>query len=331
MTRAAFLDTLRSVATKHGLEFQSMSHDWIIQISDPKTGRICTIFGYTFDTNPAAAAEVCREKAATSLVLARHEISNIDHTVFLNPACEYTENFVAKTGNWAKIHALVEKLGFPMVLKPLKGTGGMGVFKAYNWREVEAAVQRLFEKEYGLAISPYKKIVDEYRCIMVGQSCKMTYRKVRSHIVGDGSSSVHQLVQAQLNSISDHQELLKAMAAMSEMRPEELAVIPKIGEQVPLQWKHNLGQGATVDLNIDPGMKARLHEMAVKAVTALGMRFCSVDIVVVDESGSKSMMVMEVNCGVMMDSFIDLLGKDGQQFAYDIYEQAVLVGLGLIP
>lgn len=328
MTRAAFLDALRSVAEKHDLGFESFSHDWIVQISDPKSGRLCNIFGYTFDANPAAAAEICREKAATSVVMARHHIPNIDHEVFLNPACEFTESYVPKTGNWVNIQALVTKLGFPVVLKPLKGTGGVGVFRAYNWREVEAAVHKLFDAEYGLAISPYKKIVDEYRCIMIGKDCKIMYRKVRSHIVGDGTSTVHQLLQVRLASISDHQELLKAMRAMSEMRPQDLAEVPKIGEQVPLQWKHNLGQGATVDLNIDSGMKQQLSDMAVRTVNAVGMNFCSVDIVVVG-SVDKEMMVMEVNSGVMMDSFIGLLGDDGQKFAHDVYEHAVLVGLGM--
>ena len=41
---------------------------------------------------------------------------------------------------------MVRKYGFPVVLKPLKGTGGLDVMKAKCWREVEAAVQHIFAR-----------------------------------------------------------------------------------------------------------------------------------------------------------------------------------------
>lgn len=76
-------------------------------------------------------------------------------------------------------------------------------------------------------------------------------------------------------------------------------------------------------MNIESAMKRRLSEMAIATVNAIGMKFCSVDVVEV-ESEPRELMVMEVNSGVMMDSFIGLLGDDGKKFALDIYEQAVL-------
>merc|ERR1719346_354740 len=142
--RSRFVAALRGVAAKHELDVQTFSRDWIVQITDPKTQRKCSIFGYTFDINPAGAAEICKEKAATSLVLDGSGVPNIPHTVFLSPSNEFTAAYLPRSGIWAEVQATVQRLGFPVVLKPLKGTGGLDVIKATCWRDVEAAVQHIF-------------------------------------------------------------------------------------------------------------------------------------------------------------------------------------------
>lgn len=323
-SRAGFVDTLREVADRHGLQFRALSRDWIIQISDQSAGKQCSVFGYTFDINPAAAVEICREKSATSLVLDAHGVPNITHTVFLSPAHKMTAEYVPKAGMWTSLQKLVQELGFPVVLKPLKGTGGMGVTKAATWREAEAAVQHLFEREYGLAVSPYKHIVDEYRCFCLDGKVEFVYRKIRSHLLGDGVQTVAGLVAGKMAAVSPA-EVAELGACVAELPPEELGRVPGAGEVVPMQWKHNLGQGASVDIEIAPEMKDKLSDVAVKATAAIGIRFCSVDVVDVEGEG---LLVMEVNGGVMMDSLMGQLGDDGKALAFRLYETAVLRTLG---
>merc|ERR1712070_82813 len=156
------------------------------------------------------------------------------------------------------MQALIEKLGFPVVLKPLKGTGGFGVMKAKCWREAESAVQQLFGQEYGLAVCPYKEVIDEYRCICLDGKVELVYRKVRSHVVGDGTSSVASLVADTMRNGSGADAKAAAQAA-AELAPEELASIPAAGQEVPLQWKHNLGLGASLDTNVSPEKKSAIE------------------------------------------------------------------------
>jgi len=321
--RRSFVATLSEVAQKHGLEFTALSHDWILQLTDKASGKRCSVFGYTFDVNPAAAVEICKEKAATSLVLDSHGVPNIHHSVFLSPSNPFTAGYVPKSGMWSGVQELVSKYGFPVVLKPLKGTGGLDVIKATCWREVEAAVQLIFSREYGLAVSPYKRVVDEFRCICLDNKVELVYRKVRSHVCGDGLRSVGQLL-AQRMTDGTPEEMVALTQAAGELRPEELGRIPAAGECVALQWKHNLGMGAKADLEVPAAMAARLAEVSVRAVAAIGMRFCSVDVVDVEEEG---LMVMEVNGGVMMDSLMAQMGETGKDLAYRLYEGAVLRAL----
>lgn len=324
MPRADFVEALRAIAAKHGLAFQALSHDWIIQISDPASSAKCSVFGYTFDVNPAGAVEICKEKSATSLVLDSHGVPSIPHRVFLSPGNPFTAEYIPRSGIWTGIQSLVREWGLPVVLKPLKGTGGFGVTKCTCFREVEAAVQHLHGQEYGLAISPYKKVVDEYRCICMGGKVELVYRKVRNNVVGNGALSVGCLI-AQRMATAEPADIASLGRAAGELSPEVLARVPAEGEIVPLQWRHNLGQGAVADLDVSAETRTALADVALRAAAAIGIRFCSVDVVDVESEGY---MVMEVNSGVMMDSLMGQLGEAGVPLATTIYEAAVLQALG---
>lgn len=330
MPRKDFVDALRAIASKHDFDFKAFSHDWILQIRDPRTGKKCCVFGYTFDVNGAACAEICREKAATSMVLAAHGVANIRHEVLLHPARPLTELYVPTTGNHARLRALVEEFGgFPIVLKPLKGTGGIGVMKAVNWRDVEGALQQLFNQDHGVAVCPYKEIIDEYRCFVVDGAVMFTYRKVRNHVVGDGTSNVAALVARKLCDAAATGSSASAASVAQAAAQIDAAVwcsVPAEGEQVPLEWKHNLGQGATVDVNIPDDMRAALETLALAAADAVGARFCSADCV---DLRGEGLVILEVNGGVMMDSLIGQLGDAGKSLAERVYESAVLGAMGL--
>lgn len=323
--RGRFVATLRGIAEKNGLSFQGLSRDWILQISDKAAGRQCSVFGYTFDLNPAAAVEVCKEKAATSLVLASHGVPNIPHTVFLSPGNAFTAEYVPRDGIWVQIQALVKELGLPVVLKPLKGTGGLDVVKASCWRELEAAVQLLHGRDYGLAVCPYKRIRDEYRCVCLDGVVELTYRKVRASVTGDGKSTVAALLATRLAAAPSGPEASALVTAAAALEASDLAKVPKEGEAVALQWKHNLGQGATADLEVPQEMRDQLEPLATRTTAAIGIRFCSVDIVDVEGEG---LMIMEVNGGVMMDSLMGQMGEEGERLAARLYETAVLRALG---
>jgi len=326
MPRADFVAILKAIAKDHGLHFMAVSHDWIIQLRDTAAGRVCSVFGYTFDINPAGAVEICKEKSATSLILKSYSIPHILHEVFLNPAHPSTCDFVPKGGNWKAIQTLVQAWGLPVVLKPLKGSGGLGVTRCSCMREVEAAVQNIFERDYGLAICPYKQVIDEYRCFYLEGAVELIYRKVRPTVVGNGTATVAELLGCALAaSRSEAKSALALTRSAAELAAEELDRVPKEGESVPLQWKHNLGQGATLDFAVAAEQRERLSSLAVQTAEAVGIRFCSVDIMDLEGEG---LSVIEVNSGVMMDSLMGQLGEEGIKLARRLYEAAVLRSLG---
>lgn len=106
---------------------------------------------------------------------------------------------------------------------------------------------------------------------------------------------------------------------MQIIRKERAFEINERGEKVYLNWRHNLGQGATGILVTDEAVTKPLIEMALKVTEVLGIQFASVDIV--DADGK--LQVLEVNGGVMMEYFAGQ-SKECYNRAKAIYKKAVL-------
>ena len=75
--------------------------------------------------------------------------------------------------------------------------------------------------------------------------------------------------------------------------------IPKTGEVVALQWRHNLGKGAR-PLPVDPGAGdvCERRDLALAAAAAVNLRFGAVDVVEVDGEA----LVLEINSGIMLEN-----------------------------
>ncbi|KAF4746294.1 hypothetical protein FOZ62_030124, partial [Perkinsus olseni] len=239
--RSKFISLLGEIASEENLAMSRLSMDWILQFKTKSPPfRQTSVFGYTFDVNTAAAVEICKEKSATSIVLADHGVPNVPHTVFLNPCCSVAKDYIPKTQSAVEqVLEYWKKEGSKsLVLKPLKGTGGNDVMVAHNVREVEAGVMAIFSREYGLAVSPFLDIINEYRVVCTHRKPQLMYSKKRMSLVGDGVSTITELCAGKLTkqSAKGIADLLGAI--------ENPRWVPREGEVIPLQWKHNLGLGA---------------------------------------------------------------------------------------
>ncbi|MBR5738755.1 MAG: ATP-grasp domain-containing protein [Lachnospiraceae bacterium] len=103
------------------------------------------------------------------------------------------------------------------------------------------------------------------------------------------------------------------------IRKERESRINEKGEKEYLNWKHNLVQGATGIVVTDEEILEKLYALAKRVVKALGIRFCSVDII----DTEAGLMVLEVNAGVMLEHFS---GQSPECFelAKSVYRAAIL-------
>ena len=99
----------------------------------------------------------------------------------------------------------------------------------------------------------------------------------------------------------------------------ELSKVPEKGKTYLLNWKHNLGQGASALTLSIPDLEEELVSLVKKTAKALGIRFASIDMIKT-EAGWK---VLEVNAGVMMEHFASS-GEKQYITAKAIYRDAIL-------
>ncbi|RLK54568.1 ATP-grasp domain-containing protein [Actinokineospora cianjurensis] len=86
----------------------------------------------------------------------------------------------------------------------------------------------------------------------------------------------------------------------------------------PTEWRHNLHLGATPEVCTDQSTLDSLAQVGADAMVALGLRFATVDVVVVDGEH----LVMEVNSGVSLERF-SRHSREYSALAGEVYAKAV--------
>ncbi len=308
---------------------ESLGDGWILRLSrtHENTRRIIGhIHGYCFDLNPAATHQLCCDKAAAAEVLASLDIPCVPHQLVLHPDMS---RFVPHHGTWEAILRAWRAWNQDVVVKDNTGTGGRGVYHCRSIVELERAVYSLFARQDSLAISPFVDVKHEYRFVMLDHACELAYEKVRATVTGDGESSTLALATKQAALTGD--ALSQLLENLTDSERTALASVPARGATHVLNWRHNLGQGATARVldcaRVGSGSGAHLENSAIsraltlaqRAALALNLSFGSVDIIA---DGKGEYAVLEVNSGVMMEFLAQTL-PEGPAIAKDIYTKAI--------
>ena len=194
-----------------------------------------------------------------------------------------------------------------VVCKANTGSGGRNIYKVDSQCALEAAVYSAFSHGNSICIAPYRNIMAEYRTIIVNSDVVLIYEKKRPTIIGNGIDTVKKLVDQQSDGYNIKIDL-----------DLDLSYIPAENEEIPITWKHNLGQGAKPCIVTDSILMEKLTALALSCTLALDIEFASVDIVS-DECGLE---VLEINSGVMMENFSSE-SDDNYAIAKEIYRKAI--------
>ena len=200
----------------------------------------------------------------------------------------------------------IEKIGFPIVLKPLGGNHGKGA--SINVKTLEAAKEGLkHAQEYGRRVIVEKFITGhDFRILVIDNKMVAAAQRVPAHVVGDGTRTINELIEIEnqdprrgyghenvLTEITldrDSLDLLQKLGYTEES-------IPKKDEIVYLKSTANLSTGGT---SID--VTDRIHPenifIAERISRIIGLDICGIDIMAenltqpLHENGG---VVLEVN------------------------------------
>ncbi|WP_152656807.1 acylphosphatase [Oceanobacillus sp. CFH 90083] len=205
--------------------------------------------------------------------------------------------------NDEEILAYAQEVGFPVIIKPINGSMGRGVYTNINSKkELEGILKELRSqfkyKEYLVEKHYYGK---EYRIYVVGdQVIGATYR-VPANIIGDGINTIEKLIEIKNEQRKSNPYLkIKPIKVdyevkyMIDREGYDLQSVPEKGKQVFLREKSNLSSGGD-PLDATDELSPEVKEIAVNAFKALpSIPHGGVDIIVNPEDNSKG-VVLEIN------------------------------------
>ncbi len=213
----------------------------------------------------------------------------------------------------AEAWEVAQDLGLPVVVKPQYGNHGRGVTtNLLTQAEVTAAYENAREEESTVVVEKFIE-GDDYRLLVVGDHLVAAARRVPAQVIGDGKSTVRELV-AEVNKDprrSDGHSTVMSFITLDPVAEAVLAQqgfhadsVPPVGHIVLIRRNANLSTGGTAcdvtDL-VHPEVAAR----AVEAARIVGLDIAGVDVIAKDISSrwklrtavsSKSMLVPACGC-----------------------------------
>ena len=178
-----------------------------------------------------------------------------------------------------------ERLGFPVVTKPYNGNHGRGIsIGLKSADEVRAGFAAAAEHSSSVIVETYLH-GDDHRLLVINGQLIAATRRTPGHVVGDGRHTVKQLVEIVNRDPRrgvGHEKVmtrieLDAQAEMMLTRQSMTAGdVPAAGQQVLLRSTANLSTGGTAT-DVTDIIHPDNREMAVRAVTAIGLDVGGVD------------------------------------------------------
>ena len=197
-----------------------------------------------------------------------------------------------------------QDIGLPVVVKPIDGNHGRGVFiNLYTQQEIEAAYTVAIDE--GSEVLVERHIVgDEHRLLVVGNKVVAAAKGETVWVTGDGKHTVQELIQIQINSdprrgtAEEHplNPVRIDSAVELELARQQLtgASIPAIDQKVLIQSNGNVAFDVTDLVHPDVASQVAL------AARVVGLEIAGVDLVAQDISrplAEQNAAIVEVNAG----------------------------------
>jgi cyanophycin synthetase len=201
-----------------------------------------------------------------------------------------------------------ERIGYPVVLKPLSGNHGRGVsINLKSQSEVETAFEKAAEHGRTVIVESYLEGFD-HRLLVVNGELVAAAKRVPGHVLGDGEHTVEQLVEIVNQDPRrgvGHEKVLtrlefdhQAERLLAELGYDHKTVPPK-DEIVYLRSTANLSTGGTA-IDVTDIIHPDNRDMAIRAINAIGLDIGGVDFLTHDISKSFRETgggICEVNAG----------------------------------
>ncbi len=179
------------------------------------------------------------------------------------------------------------RLAGPVVLKPYNGNHGRGItINITGDDEIREAFQAAQAHSKSVIVETFQE-GDDHRLLVINGELVAATRRTPGHVVGDGRSTIAELVEAVNQDprrgvghekVLTRLELNREATLMMERAGHDEASVPPEGERVFLRSTANLSTGGTAT-DVTDVIHPDNRDMAVRAVRAIGLDVGGVDFI----------------------------------------------------
>lgn len=229
----------------------------------------------------AVALALCTHKEATRMRLRQHGVPVPHGRTFAY-------------GDFASARAFVERIGYPVVVKPAMGVRGIGVVANIRTaQELESAFDQLVSSRLGKDDFIVEQHISgsDYRIVVVGDKVIAAIQREPASVEGDGVHTVAELVVnknvfRRLNPHLWGRPIKYETAARYQLERAGLTLtsVPAPGQQVVLSNTCSLSQGGD-SIDVLDELHPSIKEACIRAVKAVpGLWFCGIDFLLEDHT-----------------------------------------------
>ena len=199
-----------------------------------------------------------------------------------------------------------ERIGFPVVVKPLNANHGRGVsINLTDSDAVKVAFGNAREHSRTVIVEGFIDGLD-HRMLVVNGELVAASKRVPGHVLGDGTSTIEELVEVVNQDPRrgiGHEKVLTKLEfdhqaeRLLELKGYSRETVPATNEIVYLRSTGNLSTGGTA-VDVTDIVHPDNRQMAIRAAGAVGMDVCGVDFLTTDISESFQVVggaICEVN------------------------------------
>lgn len=195
-----------------------------------------------------------------------------------------------------------KKLGFPVVVKPVDGSGGTGVIANINSEKelLDALDYVRNDLNYDdIIVEKFFKGID-YRVYVIGEKVVAAFDRIPANVIGDGVNTIEKLIKLKIDERQKNPALYnrpikidKEVYNLLQSKGYDLNTIPKKGERVFLKTKNNVSSGGD-SRDVTDELTDEIKEIAINATKAIpGLLQAGLDIIVDKEKNTG--VVLEIN------------------------------------
>lgn len=186
-----------------------------------------------------------------------------------------------------QLKEIIEKFSYPLVIKPLNGNQGKGAtINITSWTAAHAAFLFAQTISNTVLVERYTKGSD-FRILLVDYKVVAAAKRMAAHVVGDGESSIQNLVEV-LNQDSErgvgHTKNLTQITVdqdthnMLLRQQVTLESIPAKDQTIFLKSTANLSTGGTAE-DVTDEIHPDNIKLAERAAKIMGLNICGLDII----------------------------------------------------